>query len=165
MVRNVKLNDAKCITDIYNYYVLNEMPTFEEKPVTTDFFKEKIENSSSKYPWVVYEIDNAIIGYACANPWKPRSGYRYTAEISIYLNPNNITKGIGTILYTELIKQLKENGFNSIIGGITLPNPPCVRLHEKFGFKQIAHFKQVGIKFNKWADVGYWQLLLKEDEL
>ncbi|MFD0964116.1 GNAT family N-acetyltransferase [Pseudofulvibacter geojedonensis] len=162
MIRKATLNDVKVITNIYNYYVENEMPTFEENPVTTDFFKEKISTSSDRFPWLVYELNSSVIGYAYASPWKPRSGYRFTAEISIYLQHNNTEKGIGSLLYKELIKQLKEKGFNSIIGGITLPNPPCVRLHEKFGFEKVAQFKQIGTKFNKWADVGYWQLLLNE---
>lgn len=162
MTRKATLNDVEAITNIYNYYVENKMPTFDENPVTENFFKKKISTHSDKFPWLVYELNNTVIGYAYTSPWKSRFGYRFTAEISIYLHPNNTEKGIGSLLYKELIKLLKEKGFNSIIGGITLPNPPCVKLHEKFGFKKVTQFKQVGIKFNKWADVGYWQLLLNK---
>ncbi|NQY28870.1 MAG: N-acetyltransferase family protein [Flavobacteriaceae bacterium] len=163
MIRKIALEDAEAITAIYNYYILNSAATFEENCVSVSFFEEKITTSDTKFPWLVYEVNNTIVGYACSSPWKPRSGYRYTAEISIYLTHDTIEKGIGTILYNELIKQLRQQNFNAIIGGITLPNPPCVKLHEKFGFEKIAHFKKVGYKFNKWADVGYWQLLLQEE--
>jgi len=162
MIRKATLKDASKITAIYNYYILNSAATFEEKCVTINYFEEKISAANKKFPWLVYEENNTIIGYAYSSQWKPRSAYKYTVEISIYLNHNTVEKGIGTILYQELIKQLKLLKYNAVIGGITLPNPSCVRLHEKFGFEKVAHFKNLGYKFNKWADVGYWQLLLKE---
>jgi len=163
MIRKVTIEDAETITAIYNYYILNSAATFEEHCVPVSFFEEKITTADSKFPWLVYEVNNTIVGYTCSSPWKPRSGYRYTAEISIYLKHDSIEKGIGTILYTALINQLKKSNFNAIIGGVTLPNPSCVRLHEKLGFEKIAHFKKVGYKFNKWNDVAYWQLLLQKD--
>jgi len=163
MIRKATIEDASAITAIYNYYILNSVATFEEKCIDINFFKEKINTTYTEFPCLVYETNNSIVGYACASQWKPRSGYRYTAEISIYLKDNTVAKGIGSVLYKELIKQLKEMNFNAIIGGISLPNDPCIRLHEKFGFEKIAHFKKVGYKFEKWVDVAYWQLILQED--
>jgi len=161
MIRKATPEDASEITAIYNYYILNSVATFEEECVTYNFFEEKISAAENKFPWLVFEENNIIIGYACSSQWKPRSAYKYTAEISIYLRHDIVEKGIGTILYQELITQLRLLNFNALIGGITLPNFPCVQLHEKLGFEKVAHFKNIGYKFNKWADVGYWQLLLK----
>lgn len=163
MIRKATIKDASAITEIYNYYILNSVSTFEESCIDVNFFEEKIQTTYAKFPCLVYEINNIIVGYACASQWKPRSGYRYTAEVSIYLKNNTVEKGIGSILYQELINQLKEMNFNAIIGGISLPNTPCMRLHEKFGFEKIAHFKKVGYKFEKWVDVGYWELILQKD--
>ncbi|BAX79424.1 phosphinothricin acetyltransferase [Labilibaculum antarcticum] len=69
-------------------------------------------------------------------------------------------KGIGTKLYQELIERLTKLDLHVAIGGISLPNDESIALHEKFGFEKVAHFKEVGYKFNKWVDVGYWELIL-----
>jgi len=111
MIREVTINDAEAITTIYNYYILNSAATFKEQCVPVSYFEEKINTANSKFPWLVYEINNTIVGYTCSSSWKPRLGYRYTAEISIYLSAETVEKGIGTILYKELIKQLKQQNF------------------------------------------------------
>jgi len=97
-----------------------------------NFFEKKISASESKFPWLVYEINNTIVGYTCSSPWKPRPVYKYTAEIPIHLRHDIVVKEIGTILYQELITQLRLLNFNVLIEGITLP--PCAILHEKIGF-------------------------------
>ena len=160
MIRNATINDAKAIAEIYNYYVKNHIATFEETPVAISFFEDKIEKITKKFPWFVYQIDGEVIGYAYASSWKTRSAYNKTVEISVYLKHDIIHKGIGTKLYEKLISVLMEQGYRVLIGGVSLPNETSVRLHEKFGFKKVAHFKEVGYKFNKWVDVGYWQLII-----
>ena len=71
-------------------------------------------------------------------------------------------QGLGKILYKDLLKRLKELDIHVVLGGITLPNPVSVALHEKLGFKKVAHFKEVGYKFGRWLDVGFWQLNLEK---
>jgi len=100
------------------------------------------------------------MGYAYANKWKSRRAYKHSVESTIYIQSGELYKGIGTILYGELINRLKNLGFHSIIGGIAMPNEASINLHEKLGFEKVAHFKEVGFKFEKWIDVGYWELLL-----
>ena len=102
--------------------------------------------------------DNQIIGYAYASKWKERSAYRFSAETSVYLDINQIGKGIGSKLYEYLLNEIKKLEIHSVIGGISLPNKPSQLLHEKFGYKKVAHYKEIGFKFNQWIDVGYWQL-------
>ncbi len=102
-----------------------------------------------------------MYGYAYASEWKSRCAYRYSVETTVYLHPDARGKGIGTLLYQELIRKLSKLELHAAIGGIALPNDASVALHEKIGFKKAAHFKQVGYKFNKWVDVGYWELILK----
>ena len=100
------------------------------------------------------------MGYAYAGNWRQKPAYKNTVEITVYLKKGEVGKQIGTKLYANLLNQLRKQNIHAIIGGMTLPNKASVRLHEKFGFEQVAHFKEVGLKFNKWLDVGFWQLIL-----
>lgn len=161
MVRRVQLEDANAIVEIYNYYILNSIATFEETAIDAIEMKNRIQQCTARHPWLVFEEKGEIIGYAYAGEWKSRCSYKYSVESSVYLKHNATKKGVGTILYSELIKQLKKTDLHVIIGGISLPNEPSIYLHEKFGFEKIAHFKEVGNKFNKWIDVGYWELLIE----
>lgn len=163
MIRKVQLEDAQEIAEIYNYYILNSVVTFEETPVSIEEMENRIQSINSKLPYIVYEKDKKVLGYAYANEWKLRSGYKYTAESTVYLNPEITQKGIGSLLYKELIQQLTAFNFHVIIGGISHPNDASVALHEKFGFKKVAQFKEVGYKFNKWVDVGYWELMIDKE--
>lgn len=160
MIRSVKTEDAKFLADIYNHYIVNTCNTFEETALGEEDFKNRIQNHNPKLPWLVFETNDRVIGYAYATDWKLRSAYKFTVESSIYLDVNSLQKGIGTQLYQSLIDQLIRLKIHAVIGGIALPNPNSIKFHEKMGFKQIAHFKEVGFKFNRWVDVGYWELLL-----
>jgi phosphinothricin acetyltransferase len=162
MIRSANPKDSKEIAEIYNYYILNSIVTFEEEPISANEMSIRMKSDTSELPWLVYEIDQNIVGYAYAKHWKPRSAYRHSTEISIYLKHGEFNKGIGSRLYAELIRQLKSLNFHAIIGGIALPNDASIALHEKLGFKKVAHFKEVGFKFQKWIDVGYWQLDFKK---
>jgi L-amino acid N-acyltransferase YncA len=160
MIRPVSLSDSEIICGIYNYYILNSTITFEEIPLTVDEMISRIKNIIKDYPWLVYEEKDKVVGYTYAGKWKERSAYRYSVETGIYIDPNYTGKGIGSQLKGELLKKLKENSIHSIVCGIALPNPASIALCEKFGFEKVAHLKEVGFKFNKWIDVGYWELIL-----
>jgi len=160
MIRTVNLEDAQKIAEIYNYYVLNSCVTFEEMAVSIEEMRGRIEAGYLNFPWLVFEKDNAVLGYAYATMWKPRSAYKHTVESTVYLKKEATKNGIGSMLYAALIGQLTDLGFHAVIGGISLPNDASIALHEKFGFEKIAQFKEVGYKFNKWIDVGYWELLI-----
>ena len=135
--------------------------TFEEKEVSQNDISSRIENVlSESLPWIVAESGNNIAGYAYAAKWKTRSAYRFAVESTVYIDKDSVGNGIGSLLYKDLLSKLKDSGIHVVIGGIALPNPSSIALHEKFGFKNVAQFKEVGIKFNKWIDVGYWQLQL-----
>jgi phosphinothricin acetyltransferase len=160
MIRKVHLTDAAAICDIYNYYVKNTIITFEEELVTEAEMKDRINSAS--LPWLVFEEGNKIIGYAFTSEWKSRCAYKFTVECSVYLDHKYNGKGIGTQIYSKLLYELKELKYHTIIAGIALPNETSVMFHEKFGFEKVAHFKKIGFKFNKFIDVGYWQLDLNK---
>jgi len=160
MVRIVTAEDAGAICDIYNPYIKNTIITFEEEPVSTEEMENRILKVTSSLPWLVYEMNGNVIGYAYADQWKSRSAYRYAVESTIYVNPRFTGQGIGRQLYESLIPELRRRSLHGVIGVIALPNPASIAFHEKMGFEKAAHFKEVGWKFNKWIDVGYWELIL-----
>lgn len=157
-IRSARLDDAGDIANIYNHYIANTVVTFEEDAVAAEEMAERIsETQSSNLPYLIAEENRAVLGYAYASKWKGRCAYRYTVEATVYLNPDSTGKGLGTKLYRELFKQLAELSYHMVIGGISLPNEGSIALHEKFGMEKVAHFSEVGYKFNRWVDVGYWQ--------
>lgn len=159
IIRKVELLDSLEIARIYNHYIRNTIITFEEKEITQDDISSRIKNVLSKsLHWIVAENESSIVGYAYASKWKNRSAYRFSVESTVYIEQNFFGNGIGTLLYKELLTRLKKSGIHCVIGVIALPNPSSIALHEKFGFRQVGHINEVGIKFNKWIDVGYWQL-------
>ena len=149
--------DAERISAIYNHYVTETIVTFEERPVTADEMRARIVAVTGTLPWLVLECDGEVVGYAYAAPWKGRIGYRYTVESSIYLAPGHLGHGFGSTLYGALLEALSPLDVHSVIGGAALPNPASVALHEKLGFEQVARFREVGRKFDRWIDVAYWQ--------
>lgn len=161
MIREVKLDDCKAIAEIYNEYVLHSTITFETEPVTNETMQDRIQKLSEKYPYYVYEEKGDIIGYCYAHDWKQKAAYKHTLETTIYLSPNNKGKGIGTLLMQYLIEQCKQRGYHSLIACITEGNEASNHLHLKLGFEQVSHFREVGMKFDKWLDVVDYELLLK----
>ena len=160
MLRACTPSDAPHICSIYNHYVLETVVTFEEVPVQLDDMARRIADVTSRLPWLVYEFDGEIHGYAYATNWKERSAYRHSVESTVYLAPRMARQGIGTLLYLELLKALRDRGVHCVIGGISLPNAASIALHEKLGFTKIGQFREVGWKLGKWVDVGYWEVVL-----
>ena len=160
LIRPVLPADAERICEIYNHYVTKTIVTFEEQSVSADEMRTRIAAVAEKFPWLVLERDGGIAGYAYAAPWKARIGYRFSVESSIYLAPGYVGRGFGRALYGALLEALPPLGIHGVIGGAALPNPASVALHEKLGFARVAHFREVGRKFDRWIDVAYWQRLL-----
>lgn len=160
-VRSALATDAEALARIYNYYIKNTVITFEEEPVPAEVMATRVsEVQGASLPWLVAEIQGAVVGYAYANKWKARSAYRFAAETTIYLENGREGGGVGTKLYSELLAILRSQGMHVAIGGAALPNEASIALHEKLGFEHVATFRQVGFKHDKWLDVAYWQLLL-----
>lgn len=162
MIRDATIDDAGAICTIYNYYIENTVISFEEEPLVVEDMQKRMETVfSNKLPWLVYLDKHEITGYAYATRWHSRASYKYSVESSVYLKHDVIGNGIGSSLYAELIDRLQALNYHAVIGGIALPNAASVALHEKFGFEQVAHYRETGFKYGKWIDVGYWELILK----
>lgn len=162
MIRYASVADAVQIARIYNHYIRHTTVTFEEAEVSAEKMATRIGKvTAAGMPWYVVEIDGEILGYAYATKWRERSAYRYSVESSVYLKHGETGKGYARPLYEALIGSLREAGLHAVIGGIVQPNEASVRIHEKLGFEKVAQFREVGKKFGRWLDVGYWELLLK----
>jgi len=161
VIRNAQTSDAEEICRIYNHYILNTVITFEEQSLSTAEMAARIEAYTAKLPWLIYEDGGNVLGYAYAATWQARSAYRHSVESSVYLDLSASGRGLGTLLYESLLAQLRARPIHTVIAGISLPNQSSVALHEKFGFEKVAHFREVGRKFDSWIDVGYWELLLR----
>ena len=160
MIRPVELSDCKSITDIYNYYIETTVITFEEVPMAVPEMQNRVNEIRKLFPYLVYEESGEILGYAYVDAFHSRSAYRFTLEDSIYLRNGCQSKGIGRALLNELLNEVKKRDAHSIMAKIALPNERSVQLHEAFGFKNVGTLKEVGRKFDKWLDVGYWELIL-----
>jgi len=161
MIRPATTADAAALCTIYNHYVLETTITFEEAVVTPADMGNRIrETVDSSLPWLVSEELASIQGFAYASKWKGRCAYRHSAEATVYLDPKSTRRGVGSRLYQALLTDLRQRSFHAVIGGIALPNEASIALHERLGFRKVAHFEQVGWKFGRWIDVAYWQLLL-----
>jgi L-amino acid N-acyltransferase YncA len=161
LVRNAVANDAWAICRIYNHFVLNTTGTFEEAAVSIDDMAGRIKEITAGLPWLVCVHDNEVLGYAYATKWRARPAYRHSVESSVYLAEGASGRGLGTMLYKALLDELAGQSIHAVMGGIVLPNPRSIALHEKLGFEKVAHFREVGFKFGQWLDVGYWQLIMK----
>jgi L-amino acid N-acyltransferase YncA len=161
MVRSALPEDAEQIAEIYNHYVITSIITFEEVEVAASEMANRIrEIQSAPLPWLVAVNGGRIVGYAYAGKWKTRAAYRFSTEVTVYVRHGLGGTGVGSELYGQLLSALKSGGMRAVMGGVALPNDASIRLHEKFGFKKVAHFKEVGFKFNHWIDVAYWQVTL-----
>jgi phosphinothricin acetyltransferase len=135
--------------------------TFEEEALPPSEIAQRIKVVwSASLPWLVAEVGGQVAGYAYASKWHGRSAYRFSTEITVYVAPAHVGRGIGSKLYGQLFPILRDRGIHAVIGGIALPNEASVALHEKFGLEKVAHFREVGYKFDRWIDVGYWQRIL-----
>lgn len=153
--------DAQSIAEIYNYYITDTVVTFEEESVSAAEIALRIDEvTAASLPWLVAERDEQVVGYAYGGKFKTRSAYRFSSEVAVYLRQSHLGLGLGTRLFGELLSRLASAGVHAVIGGIALPNPASIALHEKFGLSKVAHFSEVGFKFGRWIDVGYWQRTL-----
>jgi L-amino acid N-acyltransferase YncA len=157
-IRTAAVEDGAALARIYNHYIANTIVTFEETALSAaDMSARVAEVSAAQLPWLVAQSAAGVSGFAYASRWKGRCAYRYSVESTVYLEPAAVGRGLGMALYTRLLARLEELGCHAVIGGIALPNEASIALHEKLGMRKVAHFAEVGFKFGRWVDVGYWQ--------
>lgn len=160
-VRAVRPEDAVWIQKIYEYYVADTSITFEIAVPSVEDMRERIKNISAIYPWLVYEIDGEVKGYAYASRHRERAAYRWSVDFAVYVKNGYHGKGIGKALFSQLIETVANLGYYNAFGIITLPNERSIALHESFGFTLAGVTEKNGYKSGAWHDVGIWQLKLR----
>ena len=160
IVRQAEIADAEDILDIYRPYVEKTAITFEYTPPSIDEMENRIKERKGKYPFLVLENDERILGYAYLSPFKERDAYNWSAETSIYLRLNQRGRGLGTILLEALEKEAGKMNLLSLDACIAVPREESRyltdqsrRFHEKRGYKTVAHFPFSGYKFGTWFDM------------
>ncbi len=157
--------DAKGILDIYSPYISNTSFTFETELPSIVSFAERITGYLINWPWLVYEVDGSIAGYAYASRYRERTAYQWCVEVSVYVHDDHQRKGIAKQLYGLLFNILRRQGYRNVYAVINLPNDKSVEFHEAAGFTYLATYENVGYKLGKWKNVGWWQLQLNSYDL
>ena len=159
-VRGAVLEDAAAIAAIYQPIVEQTIISLEEVAPDTDEIRRRIETTTASYPWIVACDGDDILGYAYAGRHRERAGYRYSVDVSVYVEEYARRTGVGTTLYSRLFAMLEARNLHRAFAGITLPNPASIALHRRFGFSDVGVYREAGYKFGKWFDVMWLQRAL-----
>ena len=161
-IRLATPKDARQMLDIYGPVVLGTAISFEVETPSEQEFRRRIAETLQRLPWLVCLCQNRVAGYAYAAPFRNRAGYRWSVEVSVYVDEEFRGRGVASALYTSLLEGLRILGYFNAYAGISLPNPASVNLHERMGFKPVGVFPSAGFKLGRWHDVGFWRLTLQE---
>ncbi len=159
-IRMATAADAEACVEIYAPVVRSTSISFETEPPTVPEMEARISEYLEHAPWLIYEEDGRVLGYAYGSKFRPRAAYRWNVEASTYLALEARSRGVGSLLAELLIDLLRFQGFQSLYGVIALPNPASERLSEKFGMKQVGLLPKAGHKNGAWHDVALWHMEL-----
>lgn len=161
-IRPIRQEDFAACLAIYNRYIAETTVTFEETCLSADAWRARVERITEKYPYLVACDGEQILGYAYLDAYSPRSAYRYTADLSIYLDRDVTGHGIGGELLRAIGEQAAELGIRQLLSIVTGENMVSMRFHERHGFSAVGRLRRVGYKQKKWLDVVIYQKELPE---
>ncbi|MGH7762998.1 MAG: GNAT family N-acetyltransferase [Candidatus Dormibacteraceae bacterium] len=158
-VRAATAADLERINDIANRYIAETHYNFELGPMTIEMRREWFSHYADhgRHRVLVGLAGDRLIGYASSGRYRPKPGYDTSIETSIYLEPEAVGRGAGSKLYEALFESLENEDIHRAYAGIALPNPASIALHERFGFKRVAHFTEQGRKFDRYWDVAWYE--------
>jgi|SRR5688572_11002407 len=161
-IRLVTESDVHSVLDIYKYYVENTIISFEYEPPTAEEYVQRIITNTAKYPWLVIQYKNSIIGFAYGSTHRYRSAYQWSPESTIYMSPGFQTRGLGKVLYKTLFSLMKLQGYFNVFAGVGLPNEKSIAFHKSMGFEEIGIFNKIGYKQGNWHDTHWFQLTISK---
>jgi len=162
-IRTARPTDRAAIDAIYAHYVRTSTCTYDEEVPSDEARRAWFEAHGPSHPVLVMEEGGEILGWGSLSPWRPRRGYRFAVELSVYLRPESCHRGLGRELLADLVARAEALGYRTILGGASADQVASIRLHERMGFTRVAHLREVGYKFGRWLDVVYYQRLLGPD--
>jgi len=152
-IRDARPSDAEAIGRIYNNYVVNTTVTFDTEPKTVEDRLAWLEAHGERHPVVVAEVDDEVVGWGSLGPWHPRPAYDASVEVSCYIAPDSLGRGIGSRLMEHLIDRAERIGHHALISQVVAGNRASIALGEKFGYREVGRLPEVGRKFDTWLDV------------
>ena len=159
-IRHACDDDLPALVNIYNHYVEHSPATFDTRTFSTEEKRDWLNGYSADGPYrlLVAEAGEAVVGYASSSRFKSREAYKTSVETTIYLHPDAAGKGVGAVLYRELVDMLRaDDRLHRAYAGIALPNDASVRLHEMCGFRLAGTYREVGYKFGRYWDVAWYE--------
>jgi phosphinothricin acetyltransferase len=157
LVRDATAQDAAACAAIYTPYVTDTAITFEYEPPSAQEMAERIVAAARTHAWLVLEDEGRIVGYAYGGPFRSRAAYRFSCEVSVYVEMGRRRTGAGRALYEALLPRLTERGFHTALAGMTMPNDASIGLHRALGFQPVGTYREVGFKHGAWHDVAWVQ--------
>lgn len=164
MLRQASIEDVPQILQIYAPYILHTTFTFEYEVPTLEQFRRRFLDITRQFPWLVWEEDGQILGYAYADRAFSRAAYQWTADLSVYLRPEAKGKGIGRKLYEAAEDVLRRQGYFAVYGIVTDSNLDSCAFHRAMGYQEIAHLPRCGYKLNAWHGIYWFEKRLREGE-
>jgi len=166
LIRHANENDLEQLLTIYNDIILNTTAVYQYQPHTLQMRKEWFETKQQQgFPVFVAEDNDRIVGFSTLGTFRNWQAYKYSVENSIYVASGSRGKGVGKLLMPPLITAAVKMDMHTIIAGIDATNEASLQLHKKFGFEEVACFKQVGYKFKRWLDLKFLQLILETPQV
>lgn len=160
-IRHATEEDLPEILAIYNDVILHTTAVYDYEPHTLEMRQQWFKTKKDQdFPVFVAIDEGRMVGLSSIGPFRAWAAYKYSVENSVYVASDCRGRGVGKLLIPPLIDAAKKLKLHTIIAGIDASNEASIRLHEHFGFEEVAHFKEVGYKFNRWLDLKFLQLIL-----
>jgi L-amino acid N-acyltransferase YncA len=163
-LRDACQRDGEACAAIYAPYVVESAVTFELDPPGAEEMGRRIADAVGTHAWIVLEQEGRVVGYAYGGPFNSRAAYRWSCEVSVYLERGRRRTGAGRALYEELFARLAERGYRTAVAGMTLPNEASVGLHRAMGFEPVGTYRRIGWKHGAWHDVAWVQRAIAAGE-
>ncbi|WP_186526302.1 GNAT family N-acetyltransferase [Leekyejoonella antrihumi] len=161
VIRAARLEDVPVLAKIYGHAVRESVATFDVTDPPLSYWRERLSSAERGDHLVVVERDGTVAGYACSSRFRPRPAYARTRETSVYLLPDAVGQGLGSLAYSHLLELLRADRMHSAVAVVAEPNPASVSLHESLGFELVGTLREVGRKFDQWVDTRWYQLRLE----
>lgn len=155
-VREIEPGDIPACRELYNYYIENTTFSFETEPVSPEDFAARVERISAVYPYLVCEDEGRVVGFCYLDVFSERGAYRFTCDLSVYVDKDSRKQGIGFAMTEEILSRAKAMGLKTVVAVITSENTVSESFHRKMGFELTASLSDVGYKFGRWLGIKYY---------